>query len=193
MAHESMPNPMEVYESAVKALVPLMAGVTAAQLSSSTPCTEWNVQSLINHALAVQAFGNGTLSKASFDMSTMGVVDHALPTEGAEAAFKSITDTTLATLKKLNLEDTVETPFGSMPGGNFIMVPITDMIIHKWDLGKATGQNSTIDNNLAGVGIQVLSHIVEGGRERGAFGPAVTVAASASAQDRLLGLSGRTP
>ena len=73
------------------------------------------------------------------------------------------------------------------------MVPITDMIIHKWDLGKATGQNSTIDNNLAEVGIQVLSHIVEGGRERGAFGPAVTVAASASAQDRLLGLSGRTP
>ena len=122
MAHENMPNPIEVYESAVKALVPLMAGVTAAQLSSNTPCTEWSVQSLINHALAVQNFANSTLSKDSFDMSTMGAVDHALPSEGAGAAFKSITDTTLATLKKVNLEETVETPFGAMPVGNFIMI-----------------------------------------------------------------------
>ena len=193
MAHENMPNPIEVYENAVKVLAPIMDGVTAAQLSSNTPCTEWSVQSLINHALAVQNFANSQLSNASFDMSTMGNVDHALPSEGAEAAFKSITDTTLATLKKVNLEETAETPFGAMPGGQFIMVPITDMIIHKWDLGNATGQNSAIDNALAEVGIQVLSHIVEGGRERGAFGPEVTVLAGASAQDRLLGLSGRTP
>ena len=187
------PNPIEVYESAVKALSPIMAGVTAAQLSSNTPCTEWTVQSLINHSLAVQNFANTVLSKGTVDPSAMGNVDHSLPSEGASAAFKSITDTTLATLKSMNLEDIVETPFGAMPGGNFIMIPITDMIIHKWDLGNATGQNSTIDNALAEVGFQVLSQIIEGGRERGAFGAEVSVAASASAQDRLLGFSGRTP
>ena len=80
-----------------------------------------------------------------------------------------------------------------MPGGNFIMIPITDMIIHKWDLAKATGQNATIDNALAELGIQVLTLVLAGGREGGAFGPEVIVPASASAQDRLLGLSGRTP
>ena len=31
------PNPIEVYESVVKALMPIMAGATSAQLSSSTP------------------------------------------------------------------------------------------------------------------------------------------------------------
>ena len=126
-------------------------------------------------------------------MAAMGVVDHAIPVEGAGAAFKSITDTTLATLKSVNLEDIVETPFGEMPGGNFIMIPITDMIIHKWDLGKATGQDAAIDNALAEIGFQVLTPAIVGGREGGFFGSEVSVAASASAQDKLLGLSGRTP
>ena len=83
-----------------------MDGVTAAQLNSDTPCTEWSVQSLINHALAVQALANSVVGKGTPDMASMGQVDHALPSEGAGAAFKAITDTTLATLKAANLEDT---------------------------------------------------------------------------------------
>ena len=187
------PNPIEIYESAVQALTPIMSGVTAARLISSTPCTAWSVQSLINHALAVQSFANTVVSKGTPDMASMGQVDHALLSEGAEAAFKSITDTTLAALKAANLEEEVETPFGAMPGGNFIMNPITDMIIHKWDLAKAIGQDPTIDSALAELGIQVLSLGIAQGREGGFFGPEVTVPASASAQDRLLALSGRTP
>ena len=126
-------------------------------------------------------------------MAAMGQVDHALPSEGAEAAFKSITDSTLAALKKANLEDTVETPFGAMPGGNFIMIPITDMIIHKWDLAKATGQSATIDNTLAEIGLMALTPALAGGRDAAFFSAEVSVPGSASAQDRLLGLSGRTP
>ena len=187
------PNPIEMYESAVSALAPIMAGVTAAQINSGTPCTEWSVQSLINHALAVQAFANSTISGTTGDMAAMGQVDHALPSKGAAAAFKAITDTTLATLKSANLEVTVKTPFGEMPGGNFIMIPITDMIIHKWDLAKATGQNTDIDDALAELGLAALTPAFSGGRDAAFFGTEVTVAAGASAQDRLLGLSGRTP
>ncbi|HIM62694.1 MAG TPA: TIGR03086 family protein [Dehalococcoidia bacterium] len=174
-------------------MAPLMDGVTAAQLNSDTPCTEWSVQSLINHALAVQAFANSVVGKGTPDMASMGQVDHALPSEGAGAAFKAITDTTLATLKAANLEDTVTTPFGDMPGGNFIMIPITDMAIHKWDLGKATGQDSTIEAGLAELGLMALTGALSGGREGGFFGPEVTIAAAAIIQDRLIAYSGRTP
>ena len=70
-------NPVEVYEQAWAQLQPILAA-SSGKTSSSTPCTEWNVQSLINHALAVQNFANSTLSKAEFDMSTMGAVDQAI-------------------------------------------------------------------------------------------------------------------
>ena len=69
----------------------------------------------------------------------MGNVNHPFPSEGAEAALISITDQGLATIKEIDLAAVVESPFGAMPGGQFIMVPITDMIVHSWDIAKATG------------------------------------------------------
>jgi uncharacterized protein (TIGR03086 family) len=183
------PNPIEAYEATIKVLTSIVAGVTEAQLSSSTPCAEWTVQALINHNLGVQGFFNSILSKLP---PVQRDVNGPLPQEGAEAAFKAVTDTTLATLKSLNLEEPVEAPFGTMPGGQLIMIGITDMIVHKWDLAKATGQDLTIDSSLAELGIQVLTPIMSGGRGDN-FGPEIAVPAGASAQDRLLGLSGRTP
>ena len=183
------PNPIEVYEATVNALTSIVGGVTEAQLSSNTPCSEWTVQALINHNLGVQGFMNSVLSKAT---PASGDVNGPLPPEGAEAAFKAITGTTLATLRSVNLEEPLETPFGTMPGGQLIMVGITDMIVHKWDLAKATGQDETIDSSLAEVGLQVLGNVLSGGRGDN-FAPEVTVPGGASAMDRLLGLSGRTP
>ena len=87
----------------------------------------------------------------------------------------------------------VETSFGEMPGGQFITVPITDMIVHAWDLAKATGQNTTLDAGLAERGYNVLVNVVEFGRKNGAFGPEITVPVTASFQDRMSGLSGRQP
>ena len=126
-------------------------------------------------------------------MASMGNVDHPFPSEGAEAALIKVSDQVLATLKEIDLSVTVETPFGEMPGGQFMMVPITDMIVHTWDLAKATGQNTTLDAGLAELGCNVLVNVAEGARANGAFGPEVTVPASASFQDRMLGLSGRQP
>ena len=73
------------------------------------------------------------------------------------------------------------------------MVPITDMIVHTWDLAKATGQNTTLDSGLSELGYNVLVNVVEGARENGAFGPEIAIPTTASFQDRLLGLSGRQP
>ncbi|MDA1129775.1 MAG: TIGR03086 family metal-binding protein [Chloroflexi bacterium] len=186
------PNPVDLYEAARAQLRPILAA-SSGKLRSSTPCTEWTVQSLINHAIATQRFTQDVLGPGTPDPSIMGKVDHALPSEGAEAAFNAITDQVLSTLKSINFEDTVETPFGAMPGGQFIMVPITDMIVHSWDLAKATGQNTTLDSGLCELAYSVLANVVPGGRERGAFGPEVIVPATASFQDRMLGLSGRQP
>ncbi len=186
------PNPIEIYELARAQLRPILAA-SSAQPGSSTPCSEWTVQSLINHAISVQQFAQDVLGPGTPDPSIMGKVDHPLPSTGAESALDSITDQVLATLKSINLGDTVETPFGSMPGGQFIMVPITDMIIHTWDLAKATGQNTTLDSGLSEIGYNVVANVAPTGRERGAFGPEVTVPDTASFQDRMLGMSGRTP
>ena len=124
------------------------------------------------------------------DPASIGNVDHPFP---SEAAVISIRDQVLATIKEIDLAAIVETLFGPMPGGQFVMVPITGMIIHSWDIAKATGTNTTLDAGLAELGYNILVNVAERGRANRAFRPEVTVPASASFQDWMSGLSGRQP
>ena len=92
-----------------------------------------------------------------------------------------------------NLSEVVETPFGSMPIANFIMFPTLDIVIHKWDLAKGTGQNTDIDAGLAEAAYGALQMGVEAGRQFGIFAAEVEIPISASIQDKLLAISGRIP
>ena len=188
------PNPVELYQGAAQAIVPTVGGVNASQFGSNTPCTDWTVQNLINHNLKVQTFLHATLTGSEMDPGSMSQVDGPLPQEGPETALKSITDQVIATANAMDLATIVKTPFGEMPAGHFIMIPMFDLVIHRWDLASATGQNKNIDSSIAEVCLGVLRpEAVEGGRKMGAFGPEVVIPGGASAQDRLLGLVGRTP
>jgi hypothetical protein len=74
------------------------------------------------------------------------------------------------------------------------MLNLEEVVVHNWDVAKATGQELVID--LA-VGQMIydwgVSIPLDDFREHGAFGPKVTVSASASIVDRLVGLLGRQP
>ena len=87
----------------------------------------------------------------------------------------------------------MQSPMGEMPAGQFLMLPFGDIVIHKWDLAKATGQETSLDANLAEACFNVMSAGIAQGREIGFFGPEVEIAANSSIQDKLLGLSGRQP
>ena len=189
------PNPIEVYEASVQQMFPMVAGVKTDQLSSPTPCSEWNVQALINHNLRVQAFVNTVLIGAPGDISQIfDVVNEPIPTEGAEAVYTANTDAVLATIKSMSMETVLETAFGPMPAGNYLMIPFGDLVVHKWDLAKATNQNTDIDSGLAEVCLNYLKGLFQGGR----LGPEffageVSIPSGASVQDQLLGIAGRQP
>ena len=185
------PNPVEVYEGSVNYMRDIIAGVKADQLSASTPCTEWNVQSLINHNIKVsQAFfgmltGSGGVNP--FDVSG------PIPPEGAVAAFEGSTGALLEAIKAPGaLEKVVEAPFGKMPGSQLIMIPFADLLIHKWDLAKATGQDTSLDSSMSDACYALLAPMMEGMRSGGNFASEVSVSASANIQEKLLGITGRT-
>ena len=192
MTQANMPNPIELYEGARDYMVPIIGGVQASQLSGSTPCAEWNVKQLINHNLLVAEMVHRTFTGGE------GVdpfaVDGDLPEEGAQAAFASVTNKVLDAIKAPGmLEKVITTPFGEMPAGNFLMFPFGDILIHKWDLAKATGQDTAMDSSMADACFQAIAPMMEGARQGGAFGPQVTVPIDASDRDKLLGLTGRNP
>ena len=190
----SGPDPIETYEGAAQALIPTFGGVNASQLTSSTPCTEWTVKNLLNHNINVQKFLHSTLTGGNMEAGEMYNVDGDLPPEGAEAALKSITDQVISAANGMDLSTVLGTPFGDMPAGHFMMIPMVDLVVHRWDIASATGQNNAIDSSIAEICVGVLSpEALEGGRKMGAFGSEVVIPSTGSIQERLLGSVGRTP
>jgi len=186
------PDMIELYEGAVQQMLPTLAAVKADQLGASTPYTEWTVQNLINHNLKVPEFVRG-LIQGNITINPMEVGD-PLPAQGARDAFAAGTTRVVDLLKSTgDLDRVISTHFGPMPIANFLMFPILDLVFHKWDLAKGTGQNTSIDSSLAEACFGAMQMGAEAGRQAGTFGAEISVAASANIQDKLIALSGRQP
>lgn len=68
-----------------------------------------------------------------------------------------------------------------------------DVLVHTWDLARATGQDDTIDAAEAQgmfIGMEPMADMLA---QSGQFAPRKPVADDASYQDRLIALTGRTP
>jgi uncharacterized protein (TIGR03086 family) len=188
------PNPVELYEAAVQRMVSTLEAVRPDQLTSPTPCSEWDVQALINHNLRVSELAGNVLGGAPANVGDMFVVAGPLPSEGGAAAFSANTGAVLNTARSMDLAGTIETPFGPMPAGNLLMICMNDVVVHTWDVSKATGQNTTLDSGLAEVCYNNFLRAFEQSRPGATFfGPEVSVPDSASIQDKLLAFVGRTP
>jgi uncharacterized protein (TIGR03086 family) len=80
-----------------------------------------------------------------------------------------------------------------MPGDVTALVALTEVVIHGWDLARATGQSYDTEDATADAVLPHVSQIAAEGPVEGLFGPAVPIADDAPAFDRVIALSGREP
>jgi uncharacterized protein (TIGR03086 family) len=68
-----------------------------------------------------------------------------------------------------------------------------DVLLHTWDLARATGQDETLDPEVVHdmlIGMEPLDDML---RASGQYGPKVDVGADADEQTRLIAFTGRDP
>ena len=73
------------------------------------------------------------------------------------------------------------------------MFVLGDVVIHTWDLARATGLDETLDADIVHdmlVGMEPLDEML---RASGQYGPKVAVGADADEQTRLIAFTGRRP
>lgn len=73
------------------------------------------------------------------------------------------------------------------------MVGLTEVVIHGWDVARATGQTLDVDDDVADALLAHMTAFTAGDPVEGLFGPALDVGEDATALDRALALSGRDP
>jgi uncharacterized protein (TIGR03086 family) len=175
-----------------------VAAVRPEQWDNPSPCARWSARDIVQHIIDMHGV---TLRPLDRSLSPAPSVN-ADPLAAFKAARADI-EVILADPKLAGTEG--DTPSGRLTTEQHIdRVPSADMVLHGWDLARATGQDDTMDpeevqQTWAGLS-SMPAEFLEQLRTPGAFGPGVevfgpevTVPADAPLQDRLLGAIGRDP
>jgi uncharacterized protein (TIGR03086 family) len=174
-------NPLDLYGLASEWTVGKVVGA-ADKLDATTPCDDWDVRSLMNHMLDTQRYfvgaarGSGASPPSTHPPELLG--------DDPVAAFEQARAETLSTFG----EDGVIEKTGPSLG-----IAFSDQLLHGWDLAQATGQDATMPGGLPEAAYEMIHGRFTDEQRKGVFKPEVTVAPNASAQDRLLGYTGRNP
>jgi uncharacterized protein (TIGR03086 family) len=177
--------------AAVKAVV---SGVRDEQLTDPTPCTDTPVAQLLDHLVGLTyAF------RLSAEKSTGGVTAKA-PVSSAEhlaadwrTRLPEQLDALAAAWRRPEAwEGDAEAGGVTLPAAVMGLVAINEVVIHGWDVARATGQPYQPDPAAVEACLGLFPDDEADG-SAGMFGPRVPVPADAPPLDRLIGASGRDP
>jgi uncharacterized protein (TIGR03086 family) len=158
-------------------------GVTPSQMGDETPCSDWNVEELLNHII-----GGATLGASTFG-------GNAPEADNALAAYDGATEAAISAMSTDGaMEGNITSPSGGeMPGGYFATLLAMDNLIHGWDLAKATGQSTELPEDLVDIMYADFEPQMDGFRQGDRFGPEVPQPEDVKTQDKLIGMMGRAP
>lgn len=199
-------DPVGALTRALSATEEIVTGIGDDQWNADTGCAEWNVSELLDHLVAgnhqfIAALGGEREADTSSaeapeansagqaapagDLNDDPVTAYRLSAAGLQRAFSA----------PGVLERMVTVPFGTVPGAVALHLRITEILVHGWDLARATGQSTDdFPDDVAGMEVafsrDALEEIPAG---ESPFGPPQPVEASAPGIDQLAALLGRRP
>jgi uncharacterized protein (TIGR03086 family) len=169
----------------------IVSGVRSDQWASSTPCSEWSMRDLVGHITAenlwaVELFAGKTVAEVGDALEGDVLGDDPIAAFNAAAV-----GARQASSAPGAMDMTVHVSFADLPGSAYASQLFLDMLIHGWDMAKASGQDATMDGELIAAAMPVASEIAELARQVGVYGTEFTPPAGSSDQDRLLAIVGR--
>lgn len=174
----------------------LAAGTTREQLDRHTPCPGLAVHNMLGHlgglAVAFRDAGRKDLGITT-DTNPGSVVPDIGP-DWRETLPKALDE--LAEAWRAPAAWTGETRAGgvTLPGAVAGAVAADELVVHGWDLARATGHEYEPDEGALRAAYGFLAAAaVNSGPGEGVFGPVVSVPDDAPLLDRVIGLSGRDP
>jgi uncharacterized protein (TIGR03086 family) len=185
---------------ATDALTRIVRGVRDDQLSDRTPCPAYTVTDLLDHVggLAVAFRASATREPLSGDGAPSGdgsrLEDGFRDRIAADLAALAAAWRDPAAYDGITRAGPIE-----MPAEVAVLVALNEVVVHGWDVARATGQRYDPGEPLvrACLGFARSFAPPEGAAETaadgGLFGPPVAVPDGAPALDHLAGATGRDP
>ncbi|MBB4716073.1 TIGR03086 family metal-binding protein [Streptomyces luteogriseus] len=192
---DTTPNPALDLGPQAAVVARLAEAVTDEQLADPTPCPEYAVRNVLAH-LAGLAVAFRDAGRKDLGVTTDTRPDSTVPELGH--GWREELPRVLGEMAEAWRDPaawTGMTRAGSvdLPGGIAGLVATDELVVHGWDLARATGQRYDPDPAALRVCHDFLAASVDDPGRGAIFGPVVTVGPEASLLARAVGLSGRDP
>ncbi|MFI5496919.1 TIGR03086 family metal-binding protein [Actinoplanes sp. NPDC051859] len=183
------------FDPPVRRIRGLLFGITDKHLTAPTPCPGWSVGDLLDHLMGLGwAFAQAA--------NKTGAPGNGEPPPQPSAANLSpqwrsqlpvvLEDLAAAWKQPAAWEGTAQAGGVTMPAAAMGAVAIDELVMHGWDLAKATGQEYAVDPRILEHLIEFLSQGPTEGTP-GLFGPRVPTEDEATLLDQAVALAGRDP
>jgi len=168
--------------------------VKPEQLTAPTPCQDYDVRALVNHVLYWLPVLELAARKQPIPTDRPAQGEQDL-TEGDWRTLLAEWVQRLATAwaDPAAWQGTTSMGGGEFPSSMAGSMTLVELVLHGWDLARATGQPFDCGDDVAEATYRLLAQMAEKGRAMGAFGPEVAVPESAPPLRRALGAAGRDP
>jgi uncharacterized protein (TIGR03086 family) len=203
-------DPRGVFLRAWAVATEVASAVTPEDAGRPSPCDEFDAATVRAHLLSVghrvSALGRGD------DPFAVGEGVEEVPGDDWAAAFAAAgEDVTAAWADDSLLARTITLPWAEAPGAGILAMYVSEIVVHTWDLARATGQSPTWDDDVVETGFAALqiglpdegrieafeaarANMPEGAEDfTYPFAAALPVAEDAAPIDRLVAWSGRDP
>lgn len=190
---------MELHETMAKAAasaVEVVRNVKPDQLSAPTPCKEWDVRQVTNHLTFWSAFRSELAARkeqAPADDPVTEQTDFTADPDWPELLARQLDRAVAAWGEPGALDGDTGLAGGSMPARTIAMMMVGELVVHGWDIARATGQTIDTDPDVLATVHEMVVELGDMSRQYNVFGEPVAVPEDAPMLDRVLGLSGRDP
>ncbi|WP_027941419.1 TIGR03086 family metal-binding protein [Amycolatopsis taiwanensis] len=176
-------------------LADLLANIADEQLTAPTPCTAYTLGDLIDHVGGLSLAFTAAAAK-DFSLTSAGPSGDAarLPDDWRTTFPARLTALAEAWRDPAAWEGMTQAGGVQLPGPVAGNVAMNELVVHGWDIAKATGQPFRSDPASLAACLEFVSMAATKEPDAGSpFGPIVEVPADATPLDKLIGLTGRNP
>ena len=188
---------VHLHENALDETARLVDGVTPDQMDLPTPCSAWDVRTLLSHLVGGNyrwaALARGEPMRRGPEQGGEPAAD-PLGDDPAGAYRRSAGALARAWRDPALLDQSYALPIGVLPGRAALTLRLVETVIHGWDLARATEQQPAFDSEVVETALHFTESNVPAERPpNGPFAPPVALADDRPEIDRLAALLGRTP
>ncbi len=167
------------------------------RIAAPTPCAEFSVGDLLDHVMALTLAFRYAAEKSDEQLTRQPPPEPSA--SQLDPAWPRLLPERLSALvaawrEPAAWEGTTWAGGLNFPGAEAGLVALDELVLHGWDLARATGRAYACDQAIADAVHAFASAVPDDQDARaGLFGPVVHVPVDAPVFDRALGLAGRDP